>query len=595
MKDKKTKVDLNDVKVLGGFFRQHGWRYLPGIIFLVAQASMDVIPARLLGDAVDLMREDVIDTHAVLMKLVYMVAVAAAIFLTRTIWRSFLNGNARRMEMWLRKTLFSHLQLMDVNFFNLQKTGDLMAYAINDVNAIRQTFGPAFALASRSLFVGLFSVLQMTTGINWRLAVLCLLPIPLLLVLITKLGRVTRTRFKKVQEAFAAVSDRVQENISGIRVIKAYAQETAEVERFEELNQNMKDTNVSMVRASSAMSPMVTFIFGISFTVCLIYGSHLVRTSQITLGDFVAFNGYLTLIIQPVQSVARVTNIIQRGLASLKRYADVVRSAPAIVDAEQNLHDYPITGRVEARDLSFTYPVGKHPEVRPALHNVSFTLEAGKTLGILGHTGSGKSTLAQILLKMNNPPRGTVFYDGVDIHDIALDTLREGIGYVPQDNFLFSATIEENINFYSGATHEEVIEAAKLSDIYDSVMEFPEGFETQVGERGVTLSGGQKQRISIARALVKKPKLLILDDSLSAVDAKTEQTIWENLRPLFESGTSGIIVAHRVSALMHCDEIIVLEKGYVVERGTHEALMAKGGLYAATAKKQESGEVEANV
>ncbi len=594
MKDKKTKVAWEDVAVLKGFFRQHGWRYFPGIIFLIAQASMDVIPARLLGDAVDLMREDVIDTHAVLMKLIYMVVIAAAIFITRTIWRSFLNGNARRMEMWLRKTLFSHLQRMDMGFFNFQKTGDLMAYAINDVNAIRQTFGPAFALASRSLFVGIFSVLQMTTGIDWRLAVLCLLPIPLLLVLITKLGRVTRTRFKKVQEAFAAVSDRVQENISGIRVIKAYAQENAEVERFETLNETMRDTNVSMVKASSAMSPMVTFIFGISFTVCLIYGSHLVRTGQITLGDFVAFNGYLTLIIGPVQAVARVTNVLQRGLASLKRFSDVLHAEPAIIDPKVNKHEGELTGQVELRDLSFTYPVGKHPEVRPALHNVSFNLPAGKTLGVLGHTGSGKSTIASMLLKMYNPPVGTVFYDGVDIHDISLDTLRNGIGYVPQDNFLFSATIEENISFYSGATHEEVVQAAKLADIYDSVMEFPEGFATQVGERGVTLSGGQKQRISIARALVKKPKLLILDDSLSAVDAKTEQTIWGNLRPLFESGTSGVIIAHRVSALMHCDEIIVLEKGYVVERGTHEQLMALDGLYAATAKKQESGEADAH-
>lgn len=573
--------------ILKGFFKQHGWRYLPGVLFLVINAYLDVLPPRLLGNAIDLMSKAPIDEGAVLTILLYMVLAAIGIFATRSAWRSFINGNARRMEMWLRRELFTHMQRLSVDYYNHQKTGDLMAYAINDVNAIRMTCGPGFALASMSLFTGIFSIMRMTTGINPYLALFALLPTPIVLIIIIKMGTLSRQRFRKVQEAFAKVSGRVQENITGIRVIKAYAQETREVERFEPLNEEMRKTNVDMVKISSAISPMVALAFGVSFTISLIYGSFLVRQGAITIGDFVAFNGYLALIISPVQAVARVTNILQRGMASLKRFSSVMTTPPDIEEPTENLHKGPLKGELQVKDLTFRYPRTSEDTLR----RVNFSIRSGGTLGILGHTGSGKTTLANLLVRLYNAPRGSIFYDGVDINDISLDTLRSGIGYVMQDNFLFSATVAENIAFYApDATRADVEEAAKKAGIYDNIAAFPEGFETTVGERGVTLSGGQKQRISIARALIRRPRLLILDDALSAVDAQTEQTIWSSLRTELATGMSGVIIAHRVSALMACDEIIVLDGGEVIERGSHEELMHLGGAYAKTARSQAGEE-----
>ncbi|MDR3086060.1 MAG: ABC transporter ATP-binding protein/permease, partial [Christensenellaceae bacterium] len=569
--------------VLARFLKQHGWRYLPGVFFLVLNAWISVLPARVLGDVIDELSLPSIDTAKVYQGILYLVLAAVAIFGTRYLWRTFIMGNARRLETFMRKELFVHFQSLSMDFYNHSATGDLIAYAINDIGAVRQTFGPALALSINGVVTSLVAILSMSGGVNGSLTLYSLLPVPVLIVLVVLMGGQVRSRFRRVQEAFAAVSGRVNENINGIRVIKAYAQEDNELARFESLNRDMLDTNVAMVKVSSAMGPMVGFIFGISFTISLIYGGALLRAGQITLGDFVAFNGYLTLIVNPVQSIARIINLLSRGLASLRRYNQVLAQPPMVVESIENAHEGQLKGGIQVKDLSFRYPYA--PDF--ALRGVSFDLRPGKTLGILGHTGSGKTTLCNLLLKLYNPPEGSVSYDGADIHKIPLDTLREGIGYVPQDNFLFSASVRENIRFFDDSVSDEAVEAAsKQADIYDNIIAFPGAFETMVGERGVTLSGGQKQRISIARALVKRPPILILDDALSAVDAQTEYDILNSLRGFFEGGTSGIIVAHRISALMHCDEIIVLDEGRVIERGSHEQLMNKGGFYAETAKKQ---------
>ena len=397
--------------VLGRFFKLHGWRYLPGLVFLVANALLAVLPARILGEVIDVLGTPNFDVLDVYKGIVAMVVVAVLIFITRYIWRYFIMGNSRRMETFLRRELFTHFQSMSMHFYNHSKTGDLIAYAINDISAIRQTFGPGLSLSVNGIVMSLISIASMGGDINLQLTIYALLPVPVLLVLIVVLGRQVRQRFRRVQEAFAAVSDRVQENISGIRVIKAYAQEDAEVDRFERLNQNMLDTNVRMVKASATMSPMVDLVFGLSFTIALVYGSALVRSGAITLGDFVAFNGYLTLIVQPIRSIARVINILSRGMASLKRYNQIMAVPPMVVESVEDRHPQPLLGELEVRDLSFRYPYA--PSL--SLQNISFHLEPGKTLGILGHTGSGKTTLCNLLLKLYNPPEGAIFMDGVDI------------------------------------------------------------------------------------------------------------------------------------------------------------------------------------
>jgi len=431
---------------------------------------------------------------------------------------------------------------------------------------------------------------SMTGGVDSRLTALALIPVPFILVILVFMGRESRNRFRRVQEAFASISDRVQENISGLRVIKAYVQEDAEVERFEQLNKNSRDKSLSMVQISASMSPVVELLFGVSFTVGLIYGAGLVRSGRITIGDFVAFNGYLALIIQPVRSASRIINVFSRGMASYKRFTSLLEVPVMIKDGDLT----PATDKkidhadIEINNLNFYYP----EDMRRALTNINLRLKPGKSLGILGRTGSGKTTLVNLLVKLYYTPEGKIKIGGEDVNAFTLDRLRGPVGYVPQDNFLFSASVYDNIRFFGdGFTRGQVEEAAKLASIYDNIVAFPDGFDTQVGERGMSLSGGEKQRVCIARALIKQPELLILDDSLSAVDVQTEAAILKNLETQTERGGSLIIIAHRVSAIAGCDEIIVLEDGAIAERGTHGELMANGGFYAKVAREQmESAE-----
>lgn len=578
-------------RIVADFLKKYWPHYAAGIVILLLSGYIQTLSPKTLGRIIDILDSRSIDKNQIILNTGILILIALAAFATRYAWRYFIIGTARNMECYLRQKLFEHFQKMSVSFFNTRKTGDLTAYAVNDINAVRMAFGPGLALLVNGVGLSTIAAISMVRSVNIKLTVLSLLPIPVIVFLMLKIGKIIRKRFRTVKENFASISDRVQENISGIRVIKSYAQEDKEAFNFEELNNRMKKSNIRMTRISSILSPLTKVCFGVSFMINLIYGSSLVRSGIISLGDFVAFNGYLTMIMQPIISIGRVINIFQRGMASFKRINEILEVEPETADIVSGSGSGIVYGDIEFRNLSYAYP----NSTEQALKDISLKICRGQIIGIIGKTGSGKTTLMNLLLKLYNVEQGRIFIDSRDINELTLEALRESIGYVPQDNFLFSATIEENIRFFKDVySDEEIEDAARVSMIYDSIMEFPEKFDTLVGERGVNLSGGQKQRISIARAIIKNPEVLILDDALSAVDTKTEEEILKNLKSIMKNRT-GIIIANRNSAIMHADLIIVMEHGRIIERGTHEELMENHGLYFELYKEQQNEEAGGNV
>ena len=565
--------------MLKPFFRKHGWKYLPGAILLVICAWLGTRSPKLLGGAIDLIGGG--DWPAFWREVLLMVLVGAGIFVTRNAWRFFIIGNSREMEIVLRDQLYDHIQKLPVNFFSHTRTGDLMAYAINDVNAVRMTFGPGFAQLLNGVSSMIFSISAMAAGVNPRLTVLSLLPVPLAVAAIILISRQVRIRFRRVQELFAALSGHVQENIMGMRVLKAFAQEKAQKEVFEGECDTMRAANVRLNDASALLSPVIELIFGASFVIGMVYGGSLVMKGAISLGDYVAFNSYLVMIKGPVVSLGRIMNLFQRGLASYRRL-DTVMSRPEIDEFERTPDGVPVRGHIEAKHLTFRYEDG----LRPAVEDVSFDPPEGGVLGIVGSTGSGKSTILQLLVKTCMADRGQLFVDGRDVRDIPAVSLRNAIGYVPQDGFLFDASIEENIRFFSGCDDETLREAVRASGLGRDLDSLQDGLNTLCGERGNHLSGGQRQRTALARALARKPRILLLDDTLSAVDTKTEAFILEQLREQFR-GRTVIIISHRLSAVQNADEILCFDEGRVAERGKHDELLSLGGIYARFWKEQQ--------
>lgn len=560
--------------IIADFIKKHKWPYIIGIIFMFSASYIQTLFPKVLGRTIDILKEEGFKFSAVKVNLIYILLIAAGTFITTYVWRNLIMGNSRSFECYLREMLYSHMQKLSIEFYNKKKTGDLIAYAINDISAVRIIFGPAAARAINGITVCIISIYSMSKAIDWRLTIMSLLPIPFILIFMIKIGAAVQRKFRKVQENFASISDRVQENIYGIRVIKAYVQEKDEMQKFEKLNNNMMESNLSMVKVSSYLSPIIEICFSISFVLNLIIGGNMVLKGSISLGDFIAFNGYLTMIINPVTSIGKIITVFQRGIASLKRLNEIFDEKPEIKDGEKMIN-IPIKGEIQIKDLSFSYPNSTDEK----LNKINIIISKGHTLGIVGRTGSGKTTLVSLLLKLYNVDRDKIIIDGVDINDYTLDTLREGFGYVPQGDFLFSASIKDNIRFFKDIYSDEDVEnAARVSCIYDSIQGLPEGFNTMLGERGVNLSGGQKQRISIARAVIKDPAVLILDDSLSAVDTITEEKIINNLGNIRKDKTN-IIIAHRLSAVEGADEIIVLDDGRIMERGDNEELLKKRGLY----------------
>lgn len=561
-------------KIIIKFLMKHKVSYIIGIFFMFLSSYIQALFPDILGKTIDILKQGNFDTGLVWTNIFYILLIALGAFISIYIWRNLVIGNARSLECYLREELYSHFQKLSSEFYNRRKTGDLIAYAINDISAVRMTFGPATAMSINGIGICIVSIYSMAEAVNWRLTLMSLLPIPFIIFFMIKIGGKIQRRFRKVQESFASISDRVQENIYGIRVIKAYTQEKDEVEKFETLNNKMMDSNLGMVRISSFLSPVIELCFSISFVLNLIIGGNMVLNGEISLGDFTAFNGYLLLIMAPVITIGRVITIFQRGMASFKRLDEIFSEKIDIKDGKEMIEKN-LQGEILFNNLCFSYP-GMNDT---ALKNIKLKIPRGHTVGIIGRTGCGKTTIANLLLKMYNIENDRIFIDGTDINDYSLEALRNGFGYVPQDNFLFSASIKDNIKFFKDIYQdEEVKEAARNSCIYDNISDLPEGFDTMLGERGVNLSGGQKQRVSIARAVVKDPAILILDDALSAVDTITESMIIDNFKKI-RKGKTTLIIAHRISAVQDADEIIVLDGGEIAERGTHDELLKKEGLY----------------
>lgn len=567
--------------VIKKFLKKYGWKYIPGILFLVLCSYITNLGPKALGDAIDFLREDPIERSLVMHQALVIFLIAVGVFVTRFIWRMFIIMNARRMEVFLREELFTKLESMPISFFHQQRSGDLMAYAINDTNAVRMTFGPVLAQSINGIATALLSIVAMTNTIDSRLTILALIPVIVAVVSIILIGNIVQVRFRKVQGLFSQLSGFVNESIMGFRVIRSFAREKEWQQDFDQRSNEMKEANISLTDASAWLNPITTLTFGLSYAVSLIYGGHLVQEGSLGLGALVAFLGYLLLIQNPVVNLGKIVNNVQRGIASYKRL-NAIFTTPSVPEFEMQDYGGSLNGDIEARDLTFTYP----GTTKPALSHVSFSLHPGQTLGLAGPTGSGKTTLISLLLKYYPVDRGILFINGVDINDIPAKAIRSASGYVPQDGFLFSATISDNIRFYSeGMDADDVAKAASLSDIHEDILQFPGGYETEVGERGTRLSGGQKQRIALARALIRDPQILILDDTLSAVDNLTEKKIVGNLAGVLGSKTS-LIISHRLSSLVKADQILYLQDGSIAERGTHDELMALGGEYAQVYQKQ---------
>ncbi|MBW9159041.1 ABC transporter ATP-binding protein [Clostridium tagluense] len=563
------------------FIKKHKISYIIGILFMFLTSYIQSFFPRVLGDTIDILGRSNFNFNLVKIKIVYILLITTGTFISTYAWRNLIVVNGRNLECHLREKLYNHFQKLSPEFYNKRKTGDLIAYAINDISAVRMTLGPATAMIINGIAICSVSIYSMSKIMNLKFTLMILMPIPFIIFFMLKIGGLVQKRFRVVQENFASISGRVQENIYGIRVIKSYVQEEAEAKKFEILNDAMMDSNISMVKVSASLSPVIEISFSISFVMNLIIGGNMVLNGGITLGDFIAFNGYLTMIMRPIISIGRVINIVQRGIASIKRLDEIFNVNPEICDGEKMISTN-IEGEIEFKNLSFSYT----GSARNALQNINLKIPKGYTIGITGKTGSGKTTLVNLLLKLYMPSPEEIFIDSVDINDYNLATLRSSIGYVPQDNFLFSASIKENIKFFKDIyTDDQIEKAAIISSIYESIMDFPNGFDTNLSERGVNLSGGEKQRISIARAIIRDPSILILDDSLSAVDTITESKLLKNIKKC-RGGKTTIIVAHRISTIKDADFIIVLDEGNICENGTHNELIKKGGLYYETYKSQ---------
>jgi ATP-binding cassette subfamily B protein len=573
---------MKTFKTLRNDFFENRWWILIGLTALLIVDVLQLFIPRVIKYAIDDLTQGVISPSGLLFYGLEVLILALGIGGFRYIWRYFLLGAARRIEKTLRDRLFIHLQTLSPSYFSRTKVGDLMAHATNDIEAVRMSLSMGVVFLVDTIFLGVLTIFFMIY-IHPQLTLYACLPMPLITLITLLFGRTIHRRFEILQKTFASLTERVREAITGIRVIKAYVLQEEERERLSELSKDYIQRNLNVTKVWGMFLPLILFFSNLSMAIVLYLGGELTIFQSISAGDFVAFMSYLGLLSWPMMALGWAINMTQRGGASMDRLNRIFAESPEIYDAPGTTRSGLLEGSIEMRGLSFSPGNGGNPLLR----DIDVTVKKGERLVVVGRTGSGKTIFCNLVARILEPPLGHLFLDGVEIHGIPLEVLRKSIGYIPQDTFLFSDTIRENIAFGKmDATEKEIEGAARLAQIYDEIVEFPEGMDTMVGEKGITLSGGQRQRIAIARAVLMNPPIFILDDALSSVDIQTEERVLEGLDK-FLKGKTTILITHRIAPLRRADRIVVLEQGQVAEMGDHKTLLSRGGIYASLYRQRE--------
>lgn len=570
---------MNLIRKLGWFLKLEKRRYIIGILALSLVSVFNLIPPKVIGNIVDKIEAGNLTNSQLFINIIYLVLAAFIMYGLRYVWRVYIFGAAYNLGRILRFRLFQHFTKMSPSFYQKYRTGDLMAHATNDVNAVVMVAGGGVMSAVDASITALVTLFTMVFLISAKLTLIAVIPLPFLAYATNKLGEKNHQSFKEAQESFSDLNNKVQESVSGIRVTKSFGYGNDEINSFGETNKKVFSKNIIASKYNALFDPMVLVFVGLSYTLTLIFGGIFISRGEISVGNLVTFVTYLDMLVWPLQAIGWLFNIGQRGDVSYTRIEKLLAEENDVVEKENTIPAH--NGRLEYNINSFSY-VGEE-----TLSDIKFAIDKGQTLGIVGVTGSGKTTLLKLLLREYDVEDGSIYLNNHNIKDYKLNDLRSLIGYVPQDQVLFAMSIKENIRFADTKYMDKQVEdITKVCGIYDDIVNMTDGFDTIIGERGVSLSGGQKQRMAMSRALIMNPEILILDDSLSAVDAKTEHLILENLKEE-RSGKTTIITAHRLSAIVHADLIIVMDNGKIIERGTHDQLIAQDGWYKETYNTQQ--------